>query len=69
MPYTEPVKWELDHASLKEQYFDDHAHTQVASFHLDVFARPYALKLPQLLTAQFLDAAATQFDFDELIKS
>ena len=27
MPCTDPVKWELDHASPKERSFDDHAHT------------------------------------------
>ena len=27
MPYTVPVKWELDYANHKEQYFKDHAQT------------------------------------------
>ena len=39
MPYMDMVMWELDDVSPEEWYFDDHAHTQVASFHLDIFAR------------------------------
>ena len=58
MPYTKPFKWELDHAIPKDRSFDDHTHTQLASFHPDVFARTYALKPPQhLLSSKFLDEA------------
>ena len=39
IPYTDPVKWALDHVIPKERYFDDHAQTQVAYFHPKVFAR------------------------------
>ena len=42
----------------------------VASFHINVFVIAYALKPPQqLLTAKFLDAAMSKFDFEEVIKS
>ena len=47
MPYTDLVKWALDHAIPKEWSFDDHTGNPVASFHPDVFARAYALKPPQ----------------------
>ena len=70
MPYIEPVKWALDHASPKERSFDDHTRTPIASFHPDVFTRADALKPPQQLpTVQFLDVAMPQFDFEEVVKS
>ena len=70
MSYADPVKWALDNASRKEWFIDDHTGTPLAFFHPDVFARAYALKPPQqLLTVQFLDAAMTQFDFQEVVKS
>ena len=70
MPYTDPVKWELDYTISKELSFDNHLWNLVASFHPDVFAKAYALGPPQwLLMVQFLDAAVTQFDYEEVIKS
>ena len=69
MPYIDPDKWSLDHTNPKERSFDDHTHTQVASFHPDVFSIAYVLRPPQqLFTAKFFDASMSQFDFEEVIQ-
>ena len=69
MPYINPYKWSLDHTNPKERSFDDHTHTQVASFHPDVFSIAYVLRPPQqLFTAKFFDASMSQFDFEEVIQ-
>ena len=70
MPYTDPIKWAPDHASPKERSFDDHAHTQVESFHPEMFSREYTFKPPQwMLNAQFLYASMAQFKFEEMMQS
>ena len=49
MAYTDPVKWMVEHANPQDRSFDDQAHTQLTSFCLEIFARVYALNLPQQL--------------------
>ena len=44
MPYTDPVKWELDHIDLNQRMFNDIDNVSIASFGPKVFARAYGLK-------------------------
>ena len=47
MPYTDPVMWAFDHVDPKEGIFHDIHNVIIASFHLDIFARDYALPHPK----------------------
>ena len=47
MPYTDPVKWALDHVDLNQWMFNDIDNVSIASFGLEVFARAYGLKTPK----------------------
>ena len=49
MPYTDPVKWALDHVDPKQGIFHDIHNVVIASFHPDVFVRAYALLTPKHL--------------------
>ena len=70
MPYTDPVKWELDNVNPNEFSFEDHVHTPVASFHLDIFSKAYELGPPrQLLSSKFLDEAISRFNNEKVVKS
>ena len=70
MPYSDPIKWALDHANPNEHSFEYHTHTQVMYFHPNVFLRAYSLGPPQqLLSSKFLDEAMSQFNFEEVVKS
>ena len=69
IPYTDPVKLELDHASPKQCSFNDNVNSPIVSFHSDVFSRDYALGPPrQLLTSKFLDEAISLFNYKEVVK-
>ena len=47
MPYTDPIMWALDHVDPKEIIFCDIRNVVIDSFHLDIFARVYALPTPK----------------------
>ena len=47
MPYTDLVKWELDHVDLNQRLFNDIENVSIASFHPYVFARAYCLATPK----------------------
>ena len=44
LPYTDPLKWIMDHTNPKDQSFNDSVGSQLATFCPDVFTRTYALK-------------------------
>ena len=68
--YTYPVKWMVEQVNPKDHYFEDQGHTQLASFHLEVFSKAYTLNPPQqFLNKQFLEDSTTQYNFEEIIKS
>ena len=70
MPYTDPIKRELDHVKPKGCSFHDTDNTSVSSFYLDVFARAYALGPPkQLLSSIFFDETLSRFNYEEVFKS
>ena len=69
MPYTNLVKWALDNANPNKHTFDDHIHIPLASFHLEVFSRAYALGPPRkILSSKFLDETISQFNYEEVVK-
>ena len=47
MPYTDLVKWALDHVDLNQRIFNDIENVSISSFHRDVIARDYALTTPK----------------------
>ena len=49
MTYTNPIKWALDPVDLNQRMFNDIENVSIASFHIDVFARAYALATPKYL--------------------
>ena len=49
MPYTNLVKWALDHVDLNQRMFHDIDNVYVTSFNPDVFARDYNLEAPMHL--------------------
>ena len=56
MPYTDPVKWALDHADPKQGILHDIHNVVIASFCLEIFARAYALPTPKkLLSSKFVE--------------
>jgi hypothetical protein len=70
MPYTNAIKWIIDNNSPQDRSFNDDSVAQLTSFRPEAFARAYALRQPDwFLNAKFLDAARTQFNFDEILKS
>ena len=70
MPYTDPVKWALDHVDLNQRMFHDIENVSIASFHPDVFERAYALETPkQLFSPKFFDETLTKFNNEQVVKS
>ena len=70
MPYTDPIKWELDHVDLKQREFVSIDNAPIALFHSNVFARAYALATPKrLLSSKFFDKTLAKFNYKEVVKS
>ena len=70
MPYTDAVKWALDHANPEEWFFNDYISVFVASFRPKNFAKAYGLSAPkQFLSRKFLDEAASCFNYEHVVKS
>ena len=47
MPYTDKVKWALDHPNPKDRIFNDHIGTFLVAFNPDNFSKAYALGPPK----------------------
>ena len=70
LPYSDIVTWVVDHANLKECYFNTSTGLQLANFRSGTFVRIYTLKpFRQLLDADFVKAAKSRFNFDQMLKS
>ena len=70
LPYNDVVRWIVDHANVKERSFNTSTRSQLANFRSETFVRIYALKIfIQLLDADFLKAAKSIFNFDQMLKS
>ena len=70
MPYIDPIKWELGHVDPKGNTFHDTDNTLIASFHLELFSRAYALGPPkQLLTSKNFNETLSKSNCEEVVKS
>ena len=70
LPYNDVVRWIIDHANLKDRSFNTSIGTQLENFCSKTFVRIYALKpFTQLLDADFIKAAKSRFNFDQMLKS
>ena len=70
LPYNDAVRWIIDHANLKYDSFNTSTGMQLANFRSETFVRIYALKpFTHLLDANFINAAPSRFDFDQMLKS
>ena len=69
LPYNDAVRWIIDHSNLKDRSFNTSIGTQLANFQSKTFVRIYALKpFTQLLDAEFIKAAKSRFNFDQMLK-
>ena len=65
MPYTNVVKWILDHAKPEERVFNDDISIYLASFRPEIFAKAYVLSPPkQLINHKFVDEAVSRFNYE-----
>ena len=70
LPYNDVVRWIIDHANLKDRSFNNSIGMKLANFRSETFAIIYALKpFLQLLDADFINAAKSRFNFDQMLKS
>ena len=70
LPYNDAVRWIIDHANPKYRYFNNSTAFLLASFHSKTIVKIYALKkFRQLLNADFVKAAKSRFNFDQMLKS
>ena len=70
MPYTDAVKWSLDHAKPEEWVFNDYIDVFVALFRPEIFAKAYALSpSKQLLNRKFIDEVVSHFNYEQVVKS
>ena len=70
IPYTEPVKWALDHVDLNQRIFNDIDNVSIASFDPDVFSRAYALANPkQPFSLKFFNETLTKLNNEQVVKS
>ena len=69
MPYIDPVKWESDHVDPKGHTFHDTDNT-IASFHHEVFDRPYSLGPPKrILSLKCFKETLSKSNYKEVVKS
>ena len=70
LPYNDAVTWIIDHANLKDHSFNTSIGTQLDNFYSKTFVRIYALKpFMHLLNADFINAAKSRFNFNQILKS
>ena len=64
MPYTDPVKWELDNVKHEDPTFSEHIGTFTAAFNPNTLSKAYALGPPkQLMSHKFLDKAISGYNY------
>ena len=70
LPYNNAVRWIIDHANRKYHSFNNSTGFPLANFCYDIFLKNYALEpFRQLLNVDFIKAARSRYNFDELLKS
>ena len=70
LPYNDVIRWIIDHANVKDRSFNNSTGSQLANFRSVNFVRIYALKpYTQLLDVDFVNAAKSKFNFDQMLKS
>ena len=70
MPYTDPVKWELDDVDLNQRMFNDIENVSIASFHLYVFARAYAFSTPKhIFLPKCFDETLAKLNNEHVVKT
>ena len=70
LPYNDAIRWIIDYANLKDRSFNTNIGMQLSNFHFETFVRIYALKpFKWLLDADFIKAAKSRFNFDQMLKS
>ena len=70
LPYNNTVRWIIDHANPKDRSFNNSTGLLLANFYSENFVKVYALKpFRQLLNVDFIKAAKSRYNFDEMLKS
>ena len=70
LPYNDTVRWIIDHANPKDHSFNTSTGLLLANFRFETFVKIYALKpFMQLLNADFVKAAKSMYNFDQMLKS
>ena len=70
LPYNDTVRWIVDHANPKDCSFNTSTVLQLANFRSKNFVKICILKpFKQLLDADFVKAAKSTFNFDQILKS
>ena len=70
LPYTDTVKWIVDHVNRKYWSFNDSTGSQLATFRPKVLTRAYALKpTVQPLNAEITQYSKTRYNLSEILKS
>ena len=70
LPYSDAVRWIIDHANPKDRYFNTSTGLLLANFHSETFSKIYALKpFKQLLNVDFVKTAKSRYNFDQMLKS
>ena len=70
LPYNDAVRWIIDHANPKDRSFNNSTGLPLANFCSDIFVKIYALKpFEQLLNDDFIKAAKSRYNFEEMLKS
>ena len=68
--YNYAVRWIVDHSNTKDHSFNNSIGFLLANFHFETFVKIYSLKPSrELLNADFVKAAKSRFNFDQLLKS
>ena len=70
LPYNDAVRWIVDHSNPKDCSFNNSTGLLLSNFRSETFVKIYALKpFRQLLNANFVKAAKSRFNFDQMLKS
>ena len=70
IPYNDAIIWIIDYANPKDHYFNNSTRFLLSHFHSETFVKIYALKpFRQLLNVDFLKAAKSRYNFDQMLKS
>ena len=70
LPHNDVVRWIIDHANPKDSSFNNSIGFLLANFRSETFVKNYALKpFRQLLIVDFVKAAKSRYNFDQMLNS